>query len=286
MNKKVPLKKTKINFRGLIVKVVIALALILVIFTVAKAAVDLTVPTRSGVNGTMYTLNDIYNKLTNSTTTASLHTLVPSGAVAPSSMVTLDNIYNQIPAPEQICSSAGGTATCYNVVSCGGLTYCDLDQGYWCGKDGFCHNTCSADMECPSNLKPYCDTMTTDCYGLSLGVVCSANSECENGYCGYDSYIKKSMNLDGQYVCGGLGTPCTAYTDCANSQYLGANFCASDGSGGLICGGLGTSCIENYECYSGFCGGGVCTDGQIGSACDDGGDCGTGVCENNICGNP
>ncbi len=102
----------KINKKSLFLSSIIVLMSLLVAFVIVKAATTLNPPGAPNPSlGTMYTLEDVYQKLLVGTS-AGTHTLAPASSPA-GTMHTLTDIYNEIPANSQVCSGTnGGTATC------------------------------------------------------------------------------------------------------------------------------------------------------------------------------
>jgi hypothetical protein len=195
MVEKVPIRIIKHKKKTAVKKIlpaVIILVSIFCIFAIVKAATSLVIPTRNGTTGTMHTLSDIYQKLGDSTTAISSHTLAPTDVPTPT-MTTISDISSAIPPANQICSGTlGGTANCHtNLVFCANSnnnsSYCDTSLGYVCSDvTNLCEKSCSHNSDC-SSPKAYCDTQDGFCTNGSTGEGCGADTDCSSGTCGTDN---------------------------------------------------------------------------------------------------
>lgn len=194
----------------------------------------------------------------------------------------------------QECAYDGGLG--YAICSGTGVLGADCADGSEC-ESGICNSDicsecfdsadCNGDGECIDDRSNSGYFLCTD----DLGAVCESSVECISGYC-YESGT----------IWGTMCSECETADDCLPTQEC--NYSLLDGY--ALCAGtesLGAGCDNDYECASGFCSGGFCSEcgvdadcasdacyddtagvgyfvclADYGELCTDGSDCGSGEC--------
>ena len=188
----------------------------------------------------------------------------------------------------QVCNGAGG---CRKVVgdTCALSSECLLGNcvdGRCC--DSACNGLCEA---CNLGTPGMCSSVAngqdpanecagvTSCNGsgqctkLPLGATCSANTECNSGFCvdgaccGTSSCAGTCTSCNPAETVGGVAGACDLIVEdtdpdneCANGGCTGTGACQEP---------LGSTCTDDSECASGFCADGVCCNGACDQECEE-----------------
>mgnify|MGYP001434034343 CR=1 FL=1 len=101
------------KLKSILVFTITVISATAIVVAVVKAG-SLTPPLSSTPQSTMYTLEDIYNKIVNGTDANEAdHTFGPPAPPTTGTMFTLTQIYDKLPDNDQICSGTNsGTAVC------------------------------------------------------------------------------------------------------------------------------------------------------------------------------
>jgi hypothetical protein len=179
------------------------------------------------------------------------------------------------PGPQgSICSVCELNEDCGEYQECaydGGLEYAvcigtaELGSSCTDGSDcvsGICNNSvcseclgdgdCSGDGTCIDDRSGSGYFLCTD----ELGESCVGAIACISGYC-----------YEGGVLIGSICSECEVADDCMPTQECNYNLL----SGYASCAGtesLGASCENDYECNSGFCSGGLCSECSVGADCE------------------
>eukprot|EP01102_Stenamoeba_stenopodia_P017088 TRINITY_DN6075_c0_g1_i1.p1 TRINITY_DN6075_c0_g1~~TRINITY_DN6075_c0_g1_i1.p1 ORF type:complete len:294 (-),score=33.59 TRINITY_DN6075_c0_g1_i1:27-869(-) len=131
-----------------------------------------------------------------------------------------------------------------------------------CSSDGNCGSYCVGAADC---YGPYCHSCVSNVCVSGCGAPCQKDPDCEQGInCGHC--------INGYCQAGGCGSFCGSSSDCT----IGVCTTCSDNICTSAC---NSSCNTNSDCYEGFTGCGLCTNG----ICVQGDVCGTSCANSNEC---